>query len=152
MRSVGGPRLFTLCGLIVMAATAGAQQPDGKSLYKGRVKPGMYETKAHNDLSGMPGIPKEQQKTTETHTRCLTQAEIDKGVELRKECKVKSFKDSPTSLDLVSQCPDGSLQELRFSSTPTGFASEIKSSSKEKGKEHSMTMRTESRYLGPCKG
>jgi hypothetical protein len=146
-------RLLAACGVAAMScAAAAAQQPDAKNLLKGRVKPGMYETKAYNDLSGMPGIPKDQQKTTETHTRCVTAAEVDKGVELRSDCKVKDFRQTASSFEIVSRCPDGSLQELRIAATPTGFSSVVKSESKEKGKAHNMTMRTESRYLGACKG
>jgi hypothetical protein len=145
-------RLLAACGAAAMSCAGAAQQPDGKALLKGRVKPGMYETKAYNDLSGMPGVPKEQQKTTETHTRCVTAAEVDKGVELRSDCKVKDFKQTAASFEIVSTCPDGSLQELRIATTATGFSSVVKSESREKGKEHNMTMRTESRYLGACKG
>lgn len=152
MTAIRVVRLLAACGVAAMSCAAAAQQPDARNLLKGRVKPGMYETKAYNDLSGMPGVPKEQQKTTETHTRCVTAAEVDKGVELRSDCKVKDFRQTAASFEIVSQCPDGSLQELRIASTATGFSSVVKSASKEKGKEHSMTMRTESRYLGACKG
>ena len=145
-------RLLAACGVAAMSCAVAAQQPDGKNFYKGRVKPGIYETKAYNDLSGMPGIPKEQQKTTETVTRCISAKEVAEGVELRSDCKAKTFKETAGSFDVVAQCTDGSVQELRLAFTATGFTSEIKSSSKVKGQEHTMSMRTESRYLGPCKG
>ena len=152
MRAARAVRLLALCGLAASAGVAGAQQPDGKNFYKGRVKPGIYETKAFNDLSGMPGIPKEQQKTTETVTRCISAKEVAEGVELRSDCKAKTFKETAGTFEVVAQCTDGSVQEMRLASTATGFTSELKSSSKVKGQEHTMSMRTESRYLGPCKG
>ena len=134
-------------GLVAVATLAVAAQPDEKTFFKGKLKPGMYETKIMTDLTGMPGIPKEQQKTTETTKRCVTAAELDEGVETRSDCnKSKTVKQIANGIEITAQCRDGSLQELRMTTTANGFATDLKSSSK----QHTMTMKTESRYLGAC--
>ncbi|HUP97049.1 MAG TPA: DUF3617 family protein [Usitatibacter sp.] len=149
--AVRGLRLLAACGVAAMSCAVAAQQPDGKNLFKGRLKPGMYEFKTLTEMSGVTSS-KQQEKSTETEKRCVTPAEVDKGVELRKDCKVTTFKETGTSFEVISQCPDGSVQEMRVAVTSSGFTSEVKAESKQKGKEHHMLMRSEARYLGACKG
>lgn len=151
MTAIRVVRLLAACGVAAVSCAVAAQQPDGKNLFKGRVKPGMYEFKTLTEMGGVTSS-KQQEKTTETEKRCVTAAEVDKGVELRKDCKVTTFKEAATSFEVISQCPDGSLQEMRVAITASGFTSEIKAASKQKGKEHNMLMRSEARYLGACKG
>ena len=151
MSALRGVRLLAACGVAAVSCAVAAQQPDGKNLFKGRVKPGMYEFKTLTEMGGITGS-KQQEKTTETEKRCVTAAEVDKGVELRSDCKVKDFKQTASSFEIVSTCPDGSLQEMRVAINASGFTSEIKAASTQKGKEHNMLMRSEARYLGACKG
>ena len=138
--------LLGLCGAILLSGSVAAQVPDERTFFKGKVKPGMYEMKTMIDMTGMPGVPKEQQKTTETTKRCVTAAELDEGVEQRNDCKSKTVKKTADSLEVVAQCRDGSVQELRMNVSGNGFTTDLKSSSK----QHNMTMKTESRYLGAC--
>ena len=144
-------RVVFAAGLALASLPALAQQPSMKDIYKGKVKPGMYETRVVTDMSGLPGVPKEQAKTTETHKRCMTPQEVETGLKTRGDCKVKTFDQSPTEARFVSECKDGTVNELRVNFTAAGFSSEMKTTGKQDGKSYAMAMKTESKYLGPCK-
>ena len=79
--------LAVLALAAVFAVDAQAQVPDGKKIFKGRVKPGMYEQRDETLMRGYEGIPAANEKSTETKKRCIAQSEIDQGIEVRKDCK-----------------------------------------------------------------
>jgi hypothetical protein len=137
---------------LAFAAPAAAQQPSTKDVFKGKVKPGMYETRVVTDMSGVPGIPPDQAKNTETHKRCMTAEEVERGLKSREDCKAKTFNQSATGVHFVSECKDGSLNDLRIAFSAAGFSSEMKTTGKHEGKPFVMMMKSESKYLGPCKG
>lgn len=141
-----------LCSAFVMASAA-AQAPDGKAIFKGRVKPGLYQQVDQNETRGMAGVPKGQEKTTETKQRCITPAEIDQGLEFRNDCKFTKNEQTNSSMYLVAQCPDGSVTEFRLAATANGFTTDFVSKGKNAdGSPLVMSLRSEAKYLGACKG
>jgi hypothetical protein len=140
--------------LLLAAPLAAAQQPP-KDLFKGKVKPGMYEDKVEMDLSGIPGIPREQAKKTTSGQTCVTQADLDKGfMQLEKGCAYTAFKMAGDTAIFTTVCKDGAdsqTNEVRVTPTSSGFNSEVKTSSVQGGKPSNSTIKSQSRYLGPCK-
>lgn len=133
------------------AAGALAQAPSGKKFYEG-IPPGLYRQVSVTEMKGM-GLPKEQEKETETKDRCVTSAELAKGVDMRTDCTVKKNEQTASGAHIVMQCKDGSLNEYRLAKSAGGYSSEIKSEGKSPdGKPFAMSMKMEGKYLGPCKG
>jgi hypothetical protein len=135
----------------LLAPAAMAQAPDGSKMFKGRVKPGMYEQKDETVMRGYEGIPAANEKSTETKKRCVSQAEIDKGVELRKDCKFTQVKESANAVHYSGTCPGGTKDDFSLETTATGFKSRLSSVGKNAaGKPMEMSMVSEAKYLGPC--
>jgi hypothetical protein len=152
-------RLATTCllGLAALAlgpAGVSAQQPP-KDLFKDKVKPGMYEDKVEIDMTGTPGIPAGQGKQTQTVQRCLTQEEFAKGpAPDQPGCVTSNFKMAGESATFTTVCKQGSetqTVELRLTPTSKGFATEARTTTSQGGQVYKSTIKSESRYLGPCK-
>jgi hypothetical protein len=149
---MSAPRTAVVAALAVFACSAAAQAPDGRNLLKGKVKPGLYENVTHSEMKGVPGVKKGQEKSTETRQRCVTQEELDKGIEFPGNCAIRKRDDTGSSVQLVAECKDGAVHEFRIAATAGGFSSEMKTVGKNPdGSAVSLAMRSESRYLGPCK-
>ena len=137
---------------LAVAGDAGAQAPaNTKDLFKGKVREGLYEVKSEADLSGVPGLPKEQQaKRSETRQRCMSKAEIDRGVEAGKDCSVASYKSSANAANIVMNCKDGSTTDMKFTFAADAFTSELKTAGKDEGKPFVSIFRTNAKYVGAC--
>lgn len=145
-------RLAVLAAAVALAAAAAhAQQaPSGRDLYKGKVREGLYEVKSEADLTGVPGIPKEAMKSTETRQRCLAKADVERGVEPGKDCRIASYRAAEGSAQVVMECKDGTSTDMKYSFSPAGFASEMRTTGKQDGKPFVSVFRSQARYLGPC--
>lgn len=139
------------------AAVAAAQAPapapapgEGFAPFKGKVKDGLYEMKTDHDMSGVPGVPKEHQKGSETKQRCVSKEELDRGIRAGRGCKVTSSKDSGNTATIRMECQDGAVTEMNLALNPGGYSTEMKTTGKQDGKAFSSTFRSAARYLGPC--
>jgi hypothetical protein len=108
-------------------APSPAPAAGGKGLLLGKVKPGLYENQVTSELSGLPGVPAEQQKSTETQHKCVTPADIDKGIDLPAGCTIKTLDETASGMHATAECRDGSTSEFRIAATDSGFSSEFKS-------------------------
>ena len=139
--------------MAVMLACAGdalAQAGVGKKFFEG-IPAGLYKQTSTTEMIGM-GLPKEQERSTETKDRCVTKEEIAKGVDMRSDCTIKKQEQNAAGAHIISHCTDGSINEFRLSRSAGGYVSEIKSAGKAPdGKPFSMNMKSEGKYLGPCK-
>jgi len=157
-------RCCAAAGLALFATAVAAQAPapapapspapaaGGKGLLLGKVKPGLYENQVTSELSGLPGVPAEQQKSTETQHKCVTSADIDKGIDLPAGCTIKTLDETASGMHATAECRDGSTSEFRIAATDSGFSSEFKSTGMGRdGKPFFARLRTEGKYLGPCK-
>lgn len=136
--------------LAVGAAGAAWAQQSSKDVYKGRVKEGLYEVRTDVDLSGVPAVAKEKQKSTHTRQRCFAREHLERGIEAGKDCEVKSYKATDTSASIVMACKDGSVSEMKLSFKPSGFTTETRTTGKEDGKPFVAAFREEAKYAGPC--
>jgi hypothetical protein len=150
-----GARRLAVAALASLATAAAfaqqkPQQPQPRDLFKGKVKEGLYEVRSDADLSGVPGIPKEAAKRSETRQRCLTRQDVERGVEAGKECEVKSYKPSATAASVVMQCKDGSVTDMKFAFGSGTFSSEARTSGEQDGKAFVSVFRSEAKHIGPC--
>jgi hypothetical protein len=132
------------------AAPANSAEPSSKDLFKGKVKEGLYEVKSEVDLTGVPGIPKEEARRTETKQRCLTQQDVDRGIEAGRDCEVKSYRQAPGGANLVMACKDGSSTDMKFVFGGGTFTSEMRTTGMQEGKSFVSVFRSEAKHLGPC--
>jgi hypothetical protein len=147
-----GLRALLLAAGVALLAGAAFAQPPANGLLKGHVKAGLYEQKTEGEVSGVPGLPPGQERHVETTRRCVTQAEADKGIELAPGCTLKSQNISGNTAQFAAECRDGATHAMKITTTPTGFTSEMKTTGKQRdGTPFSVSMRSESRYLGPCR-
>lgn len=150
MRALRG-KYLAMAAVAALAAGAGAaaaQTP--KDLFKGKVKEGLYEVKSEADLSGVPGIPKEAAKRSETRQRCLTKQDVERGIEAGKDCEVKSYKPSAGGADIVMTCKDGSSTDMKFAFGGNTFKSEMRTTGTQEGKSFVSVFRSEAKHVGPC--
>jgi hypothetical protein len=133
---------------------AWAQKPPA-DLFKGKLKPGLYEDRVEVDMTGVPGIPKEHAKQSQTTQRCMTPEELNKGLgEDERGCETTGFKMMGDTASFTTTCKKGNetqIAEIKLTTTAQGMKSELKSTMKQGGQTSTSTMRSESRYLGPCK-
>ena len=139
-----------LAAAALAAAGEAAAQASAKGLFKGKVKEGLYEVKSEADLSGVPGIPKEQMKSSETRRRCVTRQEVERGVEPGKDCKVKSYKESGPGTTVVMECQDGAVTEMKFAFAGDGFSSEMRTQGTDNGKPFVSVFRSQAKHVGAC--
>lgn len=122
----------------------------GFAPFKGKMKEGLYEMKSDHDMSGVPGVPKEHAKGSETKQRCMGRAEIERGINAGKDCKIASSKESGNNANVRMECQDGSVTEINLTLNPTGYGSEMKTTGKQDGKTFTSIFRSQAKYLGPC--
>ena len=134
---------------LAFAADAGAQA-NPKDLFKGKIREGLYEVKSEADLTGVPGMPKEQARRSESRQRCMAKPEIERGVESGKDCSITSFKDSGSSAHLVMTCKDGATTDMKFTFAADAFTSELRTAGKDEGKPFVSIFKTSAKYVGPC--
>lgn len=128
-----------------------AAVPDeGFAPFKGKLKEGLYEIKTEHDMTGVPGIPKEHAKGSDTKQRCVSRQELDRGVRAGKGCKVASAKESGNTATVRMECQDGAVTDMKIALTGNGYATEMATSGKQDGKAFNTTIKAQTRYLGPC--
>lgn len=137
---------------LLLTATASAAQAPPKDLFKGKVKAGMYEDKVEIDMGNVPGIPKDQAKQVQTHRRCMTQEQVDRGpASDQKGCENTNFKMQGDTATFTTICKDsGQKTDTRITPTAQGFNVEVKSTVTQGGQTFVSTMKGQSRWLGPC--
>lgn len=152
MQEVSAPRLLAIaaCGAALAAAPQALAQAGAKDVFKGKVREGLYEVKSEADLSGVPGIPKPQMKSSETRQRCVTSQEVDRGVAPGKDCQVKSFKEGGGSANVVMECKDGSVTDMKFTFGSGTFATEMRVTGKQDGKPFVSVFRSQAKHIGAC--
>jgi hypothetical protein len=105
-------------------------------------------------MSGVPGIPKDHAKQSETRQRCMSEAEVAQGaVQSQKGCEQSGFKMSGDTAAFTVTCKQGKetmASNVRLTPTANGFKTEIKTTGTQGGQSFTSTMRSESKYLGPC--
>ena len=144
-------KCLALAAVASLAAGPAASAPQtAKDLFKGKVKEGLYEVKSEADLSGVPGIPKEAAKRSETRQRCLTKQDVERGIEAGKDCEVKSYKPSAGGANIVMACKDGSSTDMKFAFGGNTFKSEMRTTGKQEGKSFVSVFRSEAKHIGPC--
>jgi hypothetical protein len=146
-------QIVNVAAVLAMALGAGAAfaQAPGGPVMKSQVKPGLYEQKTMADLTQMPGVPKGQEKNVETKQRCITQAEVDKGIQVAPGCTLKNQNVTGTTVEFTSTCRDGATHEMKIATNAGGFTADMKMAGNRDGTPFAMTLHSESRYLGPCK-
>ena len=132
------------------AAPAAAAPQSARDLFKGKVKEGLYEVKSEADLSGVPGIPKEAAKRSETKQRCLTKQDVDRGIDGGNDCEVKSYKPAAGGANIVMACKDGSSTDMKFAFGGNTFKSEMRTTGTQEGKSFVSVFRSEAKHVGPC--
>jgi hypothetical protein len=135
--------------LLLAAAPTHAQQ-SAANVFKGKVVEGLYEVKSEIDLTGVPGVPREQQKSSESRNRCVTRQEIEQGVSAGGDCSVTKYTESAGGARILMACKDGKASDMKFTFSPEGFTSETSTTGKEDGKPFVSVFRTHARRLGPC--
>ena len=137
-------KCLALAAVASLAAGPAASAPQtSKDLFKGKVKEGLYEVKSEADLSGVPGIPKEAAKRSETKQRCLTRQDIDRGIEAGKDCEVKDYRQSAGGANIVMACKDGSSTDMKFAFGGDTFSSETRTTGTHEGKSFVSLFRSE---------
>ena len=143
-------RRAVVATMAMCACEAFAQAGAGKKFFEG-VPAGLYKQTSTTEMLGM-GLPKAEERSTETKDRCVTKEEIAKGVDMRSDCTIKKHEQNAAGAHIVAHCTDGSINEFRLSRSSSGYVTEIKSVGKAPdGKPMSMSMKSEGKYLGPCK-
>lgn len=133
-----------------MLVSTGAAAQGAADVYKGRVKPGLYEIRSETVMKGVPGVAPGQEKSTETKKGCISVQEIARGFEVRKECKPKVNNATPASVQMVYEC-DGQPQEFHLKVVPGGHETRLVANDMTPDKKpYTMTMTTQWKYLGAC--
>ena len=122
----------------------------GKDAFKNRLKPGLYEMVIEADLSNTPGVPKDKAKQSDKRQRCITQQDVDKGIENDPNCPTTAYSAAGNQLSMAAACKDGAQLETKMTFNPSGYTAEMKVNAKHEGKAISQTHRVTTRYLGPC--
>jgi hypothetical protein len=157
--------LGTLAACAVLAASAQQSPPaksapapkapaaapyQGKEAFKGKLKPGLYEMTVESDMTNMPGVPKDKGKNTEKRQQCITQQDVDKGIENDPNCPTTSYNTSGNNISTTATCKDGAQLEMKMAFSPTGYTAEMKVNAKHDGKPIGSTHKMTTRYIGPC--
>lgn len=143
-----------LCAAAVLALAAprAEAQKSAADVFKDKVAEGLYEVKSDIDLTGVPGVPRDKQKATETRSRCVTRQEIDQGVAAGADCSVTKYSESPGVASIVMVCKDGKSSDMKYTFSPDGFTSEITTTGKEAGAKFVSVFRSTAKRVGPCLG
>lgn len=143
-----------LAAACVALCTAALANPFGE--FKGKMKPGLYETKMQMQIPGMPAGMGNREMTFQN---CVSQQDIDKGALGRKDdnmpgnCEVKNFKISGNTASYTMAC--AGEQAMTADNVVTfrdgGYTMDMKMSMKQGGQVMNMNQRMEGRYVGACK-
>ena len=138
--------------LATLATGAVAGPFDG---FKGKMKPGMYETKMQMQIPGMPAGMGAQNMTFQN---CVTQQDIDAGQMGKREgspkdCEIKNFKMSGNTATYTMECTGDTKMKADNVITfrDGGYTMDMKMAMNQGGQVMNMTQKMEARYLGPCK-
>ena len=130
---------------------AAASASQGKDALKGKLKPGLYEMVVESDMTNMPGFPKDKAKQTEKRQQCVTQKEIDAGIENDPNCPMTAFAASGNTVNTSATCKDGASLESKMTFNSSGYVAEMKVSGKQGTQAFGATHKMTARYIGPCK-
>ena len=123
----------------------------GKDAFKGKLKPGLYEMVVESDMTNMPGFPKDKARQTEKREQCVTQQEIDRGIENDPNCPMTAFAASGNTVNTSATCKDGASLESKMTFNSSGYVAEMKVSGKQANQVFGATHKMTARYIGPCK-
>ena len=142
--------LLAACAAAFASTAAFAGPFDG---FKGKMKPGLYESKMEMD---MPGMPKGMGNMT--HQHCITQTDIDSGQAAKgpqskgqQDCEVKDMKMSGNTASYKVECKGGTKVDTKMTFSDNGYQAENKMVMNQGGQVMNVTQKIDSRYIGPCK-
>lgn len=141
---------------VALAAAAFSAGAGPFDQFKGKMKPGMYETKMQMQI---PGLPAGMGAQNMTFQNCVTQKDIEEG-ELgkrdgapNKDCEIKNFRMSGNTASYTMECK-GDMQmkaDNVITFRDNGYTMDMKMAMNQGGQVMNMTQKMESRYVGPCK-
>ncbi len=136
-------------------AGAAAGQQGAPNPFKGKVKPGLYETKTDADMGNMPGVPADKKEQSSSKRHCISPAEIDKlAEESNPSCKTTNLKASATGASFRVTCTGNGemISDVVMAFQAAGFVTESKVTMKPAGggTSISLSQRAQSKYLGDC--
>jgi hypothetical protein len=143
--------LAVAAAALLGASQAGAQQ-SAANIFKGKVAEGLYEVKSEVDLTGVPGVPRDKQKSTDVRSRCVTRQEIDQGISAGGDCNITSYTEAAGATRILMACKDGKKSDMKYTFAPDGFTSETTTTGKEAGAAFVSIFRSSAKRLGPCLG
>jgi hypothetical protein len=146
--------LVAACAVAMSTAAVAAGPFDQM---KGKMKPGLYDTKMEMEI---PGMPAGMGKQTMNMQNCVTDQDIEKGTvgkgkdsKMPENCEVKNFKMSGNTASYTAECkgdmPMTSDTSITF--TDSGYTMNTKTAMKQGGQTMNMSQKIEGRYVGPCK-
>ena len=141
-----------IAAALLLAAGAAGAQPSPSGIFKGKVAEGLYEVKSEIDLTGVPGVPRDKQKSAETRSRCVTRQEIDQGVSAGADCSVTRYTEAGNTARILMACKDGRTSDMKYAFGPDGFTSDTTTTGKEGGKAFVSVFRSKATRVGPCLG
>ena len=141
-----------LAAAALAAAPPAWAQQSAVNVFKGKVREGLYEVKSEVDLTRVPGIPRDKQKSTESRNRCVTQKEIDDGIPSDHECSVTKYTETAGGARILMSCKDGKASDMKFTFKPGEFASDTTTTGKDGGATFVSVFRSTARLVGPCPG
>ena len=137
---------------LVLAAPRAEAQQSAANIFKGKVAEGLYEVKSDIDLTGVPGVPRDKQKSSDVRSRCVTRQEIDQGVSAGGDCSITSYTESAGATRILMACKDGRKSDMKYTFAPGVFTSETTTTGKEDGKAFVSVFRSRAKLVGPCLG
>jgi hypothetical protein len=126
--------------------------------FKGKMKPGMYETKVEMDMGAIPGMPPGMSKHSSTHQHCVTEKDIEDGgigksnKKDQGDCEIKDVKMSGNSATYRMECPKGKMTgDSKITFTGSGYTMDTNMVMEQGGQKMNMKQHSEGKYLGACK-
>lgn len=136
----------------MLAAPHAEAEKSAADVFKGKVVEGLYEVKTEVDLTGVPGVPRDKQKSGGTRSRCVTSREIETGIVSNGDCSVTKYSESPGAARILMTCKDGNASDMKYTFAPGQFGSDTVTTGKEDGKAFVSLFRSRARLVGPCLG
>ena len=144
----------TILAAALGALACGASVAAPLDHFKGKVKPGMYETKMEMTI---PGMPAGMGKQNMTFKNCVTQQDIDQGQVgktdgMPKDCEIKNLKSSgnTTSYTMVCKGERPMTADNTITFRGDGYTMDMKMAMTQGGQAMNMQQKMDSRYVGPC--
>lgn len=149
---------ITIAAAAACAFAAGAAFAGPFDALKGKMKPGLYETKVDMDMGAMPGMPPGMGKHSTTQQHCVSDKDIEEGgfgkSRDRKgegDCDIKDVKMSGNTTTYKMVCPKGNMSaDGKMTFTGNGYVMDINMTMDQGGQKMNMKQHTEGKYLGPC--